>query len=95
MQALARDGPWYNPSLGGGCLLDDLPFGRVDLKPLISSHEHACIGDETLVVAKQTNLSLHRSTSSRVGASVLDAAKDLEVVAEVELDVVVELELVS
>ena len=35
-----------------------------------------------------TNLSLLRSTSCRVGASVLDAAEDLEVVAEVELDVV-------
>ena len=38
-----------------------------------------------------TNLSLLRSTSCRVGASVLDAAEDLEVVAEIELDVVVEL----
>ena len=33
-----------------------------------------------------TNLSLLRSTSCRVGASVLDAAEDLEVVAEVELE---------
>ena len=32
-----------------------------------------------------TNLSLLRSTSCRVGASVLDAAEDLEVVAEVDV----------
>ena len=60
-------------------LLDNFPLGRVDLKPEISSHEHACIKGETLVVVKQTNLSLHRSTSSRVGANILEAAEDLEV----------------
>ena len=34
---------------------------------------------------KLTNLSLLRSTSCRVGASVLDAAEDLEVVVEVDV----------
>ena len=59
-------------------MLDNLPLGRVDLKPLINSHKYACIRDETLVVAKWTNLSLQINLQQG-RRYVLEAAEALEV----------------
>ena len=56
----------------------NFPFGRVDPKPPIISHENACIGDETLVVAKRTNLSLQINLQQG-RRYVLEAAEALEV----------------
>ena len=75
------------------------PFGRVDLEPELSPHEHACSRRaETQVEVLVTNLGLLRSTSCRVVASVLDAAEDLEEDVDppwVEIETVVEVDVVD
>ena len=68
--------PRYTPFRGD--YLFNFPFGRVDPKPPIISHENACIGDETLVVAKRTNLSLQINLQQG-RRYVLEAAEALEV----------------
>ena len=54
------------------------PSGELIPEPPIISHENACIGDETLVVAKRTNISLQINLQQG-RRYVLEAAEALEV----------------